>query len=161
MARQITRYENRKLYDTTGKTYVSLTDIAALVRAGETVEIIDRRSGKDLTAQILTQVILEEGKRGTALIPSDLLHTLLRRGERALDTGLEQVRSGVGSLVHSSLNRVQDLLGHPAVEDLAALRAQLSSLERILDRLTDTLPEGQGGHKPEHNRTDGGEHHDG
>ena len=68
MARLIKRYENRKLYDTEASAYVSLADVAALVRRGETVEVIDKATGKDLTAQILTQMILEEGKPGQSAI---------------------------------------------------------------------------------------------
>ncbi len=139
MARIIKRYDNRKLYDAENRSYVSLTDIAVLVRDGETVEVVDNSTGKDLTAQILTQIILEEGKQGRELIPKDLLHTLLRRGEDALDAGLDQLRSGVGAIVHSSLTRVHDILGQPAAADIEALRTQLRALEAVLSRLSSSL----------------------
>ena len=87
MARRIKRYENRKLYDTETSEYVSLSDIADLVRSGETVEVVDNATGGDITAQTLTQIILEEGKNGRATISSDLLHALLRRSEEVLDSG--------------------------------------------------------------------------
>ena len=64
MARRIKRYDNRKLYDTETSEYVSLSDIADLVRGGETVEVVDNVTGPDITDQTLTQIILEEGKSG-------------------------------------------------------------------------------------------------
>ena len=69
--RRITRYgSSRKLYDTVDRRYVGLDDIASLIRQGEMVKAVDSKSGADVTAQILTQVILEEGKKGTWLVPT-------------------------------------------------------------------------------------------
>lgn len=69
MPRVIKRYPNRKLYDADARAYVSLEEIAALVRDGETVQVLDHATGDDITAQTLTQVILDEGRRGTSLLP--------------------------------------------------------------------------------------------
>jgi polyhydroxyalkanoate synthesis repressor PhaR len=138
MARTIKRYENRKLYDTEASAYVSLSDIADLVREGETVEVVDNATGQDLTAQTLTQVILEEGKNGRTTLPSDALHTLLRRSGQALDQGLEQIRSSVDDLVKSSLTRLQTLLQQPPrVQELEELRQRLAHLEHQLGTLID------------------------
>ena len=95
MARLIKRYENRKLYDTEASAYVSLADVAALVRRGETVEVIDKATGKDLTAQILTQIILEEGKHGQSAISTEVL---LFQG--AQPTELAQLRDQLNHLEH-------------------------------------------------------------
>jgi polyhydroxyalkanoate synthesis repressor PhaR len=103
MPRRIKRYDNRKLYDTEASEYVSLDDVAELVRSGETVEVVDNATGEDLTAQTLTQIILEEGKDGRQVIPSDLLHQLLRRSGKMFDTGIDQIRSTVDDLMQSSL----------------------------------------------------------
>jgi polyhydroxyalkanoate synthesis repressor PhaR len=141
MPRRIKRYNNRKLYDTESSEYVSLSDIAELVRAGETVEVIDNASGDDLTAQTLTQIILEEGKNGHQVIPSDLLHQLLRRSEEMVDTGIDQIRSTVDDLVQSSLGRLQRLVQTPRSEELSELRTQLQELEHRLSILVETLDE--------------------
>jgi polyhydroxyalkanoate synthesis repressor PhaR len=135
MARLIKRYENRKLYDTASSTYVSLADVAALVRAGTTVEVIDNASGKDLTAQILTQIILEEGKRGQSTIPTEVLHDLVRRSNAMLDAGIGQIKHSVDDLVQSSLGRVNKLLHGAQSSELTQLRDQLSHLERLLTRV--------------------------
>lgn len=135
MARLIKRYENRKLYDTQASAYVSQSDIAEMVRRGETVEIVDNVTGSDLTAQTLTQIILEEGKNGGHLIPTELLHDLLRRGGKAIDVGLEQIKHGVDDLVQGSLGRLSRLLRSPKSDELEQIRDQLVHLETQLGRV--------------------------
>lgn len=137
MARLIKRYENRKMYDTEASGYVSLSDIAALVRQGETVRIVDNVSGDDLTAQVLTQIILEEGKRGTNVIPTDLLHDLLRRSSEAVDSGLDRIRHGVDDLLQHSLGRLNRLVQDARTTELQQLRTQMAHLEGMLNRLLD------------------------
>ena len=139
MERQIKRYENRKLYDTEASQYVSLSDIADLVRDGETVHVVDNATGRDLTAQTLTQIILEEGKSGSNAIPSDILHQLLRRSEEAIDVGFEQLRTTVDDLVQSSFGRLRKLVKGPHAGELEELRGQLRSLEEQIAMLLDGL----------------------
>jgi len=135
MTRLIKRYENRKLYDTESSTYVSLADIAALVRQGTTVEVVDKATGKDLTAQILTQIILEEGKRGKSAIPAEVLHDLVRRSNAMIDAGIGQLKNSVDDLVQHSLGRVNKLLNGAQSNELEQLRDQLGHLERLLTRV--------------------------
>ena len=135
MARLIKRYENRKLYDTEASAYVSLADVAALVRRGETVEVIDKATGKDLTAQILTQIILDEGKRGQSAISTEVLHDLVRRSNEMIDSGIEQIKSSVDNLVQSSLGRVNKLFQGAPPTELAQLRDQLNHLEHLLTQV--------------------------
>ncbi len=139
MARRIKRYDNRKLYDTESSEYVSLSDIAELVRRGETVEVVDNATGEDLTAQTLTQIILEEGKEGREVIPSDLLHQLLRRSGKMVDVGIDQIRSTMDDLVQSSVGRLKQLVQRPRTQELDELRSQLRELEHQLSVLLDTL----------------------
>jgi len=139
MARRIKRYDNRKLYDTEASQYVSLSDIAELVRDGETVEVVDNATGRDLTAQTLTQIILEEGKSGRAAIPSDILHQLLRRSEKAIDTGFDQIRATVDDLVEGSVGRLRRLVQGPNGRELEALRSQIQHLEKQLSTLLDEV----------------------
>ena len=141
MARRIKRYDNRKLYDTEASEYVSLADIASLVRKGETVQVVDNGSGEDLTAQTLTQIILEEGRSGRQVIPSDLLHQLLRRSGEALDTGLGQIRATIDDLMQGSLDRLKRLVQSPRAQELDELRTQLRQLEHQLSALLDDLDE--------------------
>ncbi|NBC17265.1 MAG: hypothetical protein GVY18_08110 [Bacteroidetes bacterium] len=140
MARLIKRYENRKLYDTEASAYVSLSDIADLVRQGETVEVIDNVTGDDLTAQTLTQIILEEGKQGKHVLPTDLLHDLLRRSGEVVDTSLERLRHGMDDLVQSSVGRLNQLVPESQRRsELRELRDQVNHLEGVLNDLLSDL----------------------
>lgn len=142
MPRRITRYDNRKLYDTETSEYVSLADIAELVRNGETVKVVDKTTGQDITAQTLMQVILEEGKRGRQVLPSELLHDLVRRSEEALDTGLEQIRSTIDDLKKQSVERLKRLVQSSRKQELDELRQQLHDLEQRLSGLLNEVDDG-------------------
>ena len=138
MARVIKRYGNRKLYDVQASAYVSLEEIAGLIRKGETVEVLDNVTGEDITAQTLTQIVLEEGKRGgKSILPVELLHELLRRGGRAIDAGVGQIRHRADELVQGSLGRITRALQGPQTQELQQLREQLSELESTLARILD------------------------
>src|SRR4029453_5552518 len=99
MIRLIKRYESRKLYDTEESRYVSLDEIATWIRQGQEVKVGENSTNKDVTPQPLTQGILDGGRKGTSFLPSELLHDLVRLGERAVNTGMEQVQNGVDRLI--------------------------------------------------------------
>lgn len=130
MVRLIKRYESRKLYDTEESRYVSLEDIATWVREGQSVKVVDNASSADVTAQTLTQVILDEGRRGTSFLPTELLHDLVRAGEQALSSGVEQVQHGVDRLVRASVDRLGPV--RRVREEMNNLRTRLESLETTL-----------------------------
>jgi len=133
MIRLIKRYESRKLYDTEESRYVSLDEIAAWVREGQEIQVVDNATSADVTAQTLTQIILDEGRRGTSFLPSELLHELVRVGEKAVSTGVEQVQHGVDRLVQASVDRLAPV--RRAREEMSRLRGQLERLEGSLSRL--------------------------
>jgi polyhydroxyalkanoate synthesis repressor PhaR len=135
MNRLIKRYPNRKLYDVEASRYVSLLDVAGLIRGGDTVEIVDHATGEDITAQTLTQVVAEEGKRGTSMLPTDLLHDLLRRSGELLDNRFVQLRHGVDELIGGSLGRLTRALHGSRSDDLHQLRDQLAQLDRTLSNI--------------------------
>jgi polyhydroxyalkanoate synthesis repressor PhaR len=130
MIRVIKRYESRKLYDTEESRYVSLEDIARWVREGQEVQVVDNGTSEDVTAQVLTQIILDEGKRGTSFLPTELLHDLVRAGEKAVASGVEQVQDRVDRLVRRSIDRLAPV--RRAREEMSQLRDRLAELERTL-----------------------------
>ena len=66
----IKKYANRRLYDTGTSTYVTLEDLAAMVKRGEDFVVCDAKTGEDITRPVLTQIIFEqEGKDGQSLLP--------------------------------------------------------------------------------------------
>ena len=78
-ARTIKRYSNRKLYDTHDSHYVTLQQIATLIRNGDEIRVIDKTTQQDLTAATMAQIIFEEEKRGPRL-PADGLRKIIRTG---------------------------------------------------------------------------------
>jgi polyhydroxyalkanoate synthesis repressor PhaR len=133
MIRLIKRYESRKLYDTEESRYVSLDEIAHWIREGQEVRVMDNATSGDVTSQTLTQIILDEGRRGTSFLPSELLHDLVRLGERAMSNGLEQVQHGVDRLVQASIDRLAPV--RRAREEMSSLRTRLEQLEVSLAEL--------------------------
>jgi polyhydroxyalkanoate synthesis repressor PhaR len=128
MVRLIKRYGggSRKLYDTEEARYVSLDEVGRWVRDGQRLRVVDAKSDEDVTAQTLAQVILEEERRGVSRLPTELFHDIIRRGERALSRGVEQIQSKVGHLVE----QVKPL--HEARTEMDVLRRRLDELERSL-----------------------------
>lgn len=74
----IKRYASRRLYNTETSDYVTLEDIATLIRDGREVQIVDLKSGDDLTRQYLLQIIAEHESRGESVLPVDVLTDLVR-----------------------------------------------------------------------------------
>ncbi|AKS45570.1 polyhydroxyalkanoate synthesis repressor PhaR [Octadecabacter temperatus] len=74
----IKRYASRRLYNTETSDYVTLEDIATFIRDGREVQIVDLKSGDDLTRQYLLQIIAEHESRGESVLPVDVLTDLVR-----------------------------------------------------------------------------------
>ena len=91
----IKKYGNRRLYDTEQSVYISLGDLAKRIREGRQVKVIDAKTKEDVTAYILTQILLEEAKNKNLLLPVPLLALFIQFGEDILseffDKYLEQV----------------------------------------------------------------------
>ncbi|MEO9863021.1 MAG: polyhydroxyalkanoate synthesis repressor PhaR [Yoonia sp.] len=74
----IKRYASRRLYNTETSDYVTLEDIATFIREGREVQIVDLKSGDDLTRQYLLQIIAEHESRGESVLGVDILTDLVR-----------------------------------------------------------------------------------
>ncbi len=73
----IKKYGNRRLYDSSSSQYVNLDDIARLVREGKQVQVVDAKTGQDLTRVTLTQIITEDAKEKQTGLPLELLRQLI------------------------------------------------------------------------------------
>ena len=73
----IKKYANRRLYNTATSAYVTLEDLAKMVREGTEFVVFDAKTNDDLTRQILTQIIFDEESRGEALLPVQFLRQLI------------------------------------------------------------------------------------
>ena len=129
----IRRYDSRKLYDPTASRYVSLDEIAARIRRGEEIEVVDNVSGENVTALTLMQIILDEGKSGRGRIPSEMLHDLVRVSGEKISNGASQVQTTVNRLMRASLDRLAPI--REAKRDIARLEERLRQLEGTLSKL--------------------------
>ena len=73
----IKKYANRRLYDTESSTYITLDRLAEMVREGREFEVVDAKSGEDITRQVLTQIIVDEEARGSTMLPVNFLKQLI------------------------------------------------------------------------------------
>ncbi len=73
----IKKYANRRLYDTDSSSYITLDKLAGMIRDGRDFEVVDAKSGEDITHQILTQIIVDEESRGTTMLPANFLRQLI------------------------------------------------------------------------------------
>ncbi len=122
---RIKRYSNRKFYDTTSRRYVALEGIARMIREGEDVEVVDHSTGKDITAQVLAQVVMDQRHlplsvsfltsiiRGSGSLLSDALDTALlialhhsevptRADLKRLHAALDEVESKIEEIEHET-----------------------------------------------------------
>ena len=112
--RIIKRYTNRKLYDKLESRYVTLEEIARLVRAGEDIQVIDNESEEDLTSVTFAQIILEEEKRKQNLLSVQFLRRLIRTGEARVQDISDRASRGIeaiGGLTGKAGEAVREVVG--------------------------------------------------
>jgi len=154
----IRKYSDRRLYDTGASRYVTLGDIARMVRDGVEVRVVDGRTGKDITHIIMTQIIVEDAKDRKLALPLQLLTQLVRASDKAthdflswyLDNAFDlyqktqsTVTSGLSEAKKVALNPldfVSDLLGGqvsppaPESREVEELRRQVEELQAQLGK---------------------------
>jgi polyhydroxyalkanoate synthesis repressor PhaR len=84
------KYANRRLYDTEKSRYVTLDEVAELIRQGREIQVLEAKTDEDVTAFILTQIILEEAKNRNLMLPVPVLHMFIRYGNNVLGEFFDQ-----------------------------------------------------------------------
>ena len=134
----IKKYANRKLYDTRTSRYITLDGIAQLVRDGHEITVVDRDNGQDLTQVTLSQIVLEEEKRGPGRLVDaggELLHD---RGQALLDYVRKTLN--VPAEIRSEVGRRRDDLDRMADDAIEqALRRLRIPTRRDIDRINERL----------------------
>ena len=156
----IKKYGNRRLYDSATSRYVNLDDIAGLIREGKDVQIVDAKTGRDLTRVTLTQIITEDAKDKPTGLPLELLRQLIVASDEvrqefvmwylksAFDTYQkvqDAVQSRLGevqSAILSPVDMMKQLIGAQAPSqpraqaepELDALRKRVAELEARLEK---------------------------
>ena len=155
--RLIKRYANRKLYDTTASTYITLDEIAQMIKSGEEIQIIDNKTKEDLTAVTMAQILVEEEKRerrgdGGASLAGlrDLIQhntaLLSRRFTQPIDNIRSTVEESVTKLIRTGEERVaetreqmHEFIG--GLDPLGRLQHEVDQLRRRVEFLEAKLGE--------------------
>lgn len=142
----IKRYTNRKLYDTERSCYVTLDEIAEMVRDGEEVKIIDNKSGDDLTTVTLAQIVFEEEKRDRRMLPLQTLRLIIQapgdfiqRLSRPMQDFGEQTRQHVDRFKKQAEVQQENLVA-PLREFIESVQRNIDEMQARLDeRMKDTV----------------------
>ena len=100
--RVIKRYANRKLYDTQRSRYVTLEQIADMIRSGEDVKIVDNNSKEDLTSITLAQIIFEEEKKQKSFLPLQAMRNIIQSGGERIEELVSQAQKKVTGVFRRS-----------------------------------------------------------
>jgi polyhydroxyalkanoate synthesis repressor PhaR len=143
----IRKYGNRRLYNSSASRYINLEELAELVRNGNDVQVVDAKTGEDLTRVTLTQIIVEDAKDQHGGLPLELLrqlvvasNTVAREGFmwfkpalNALEGALESSIRSAGAEGFSPLQTLKNLVSAPAANSSAAelqeLKQRIAELE--------------------------------
>lgn len=133
----IKRYASRRLYNTETSDYVTLEDIASFIRAGREVQIVDLKSGDNLTRQYLLQIIAEHESRGENVLPLDVLTDLVRSYTtqaqsvvpQFLAASFEMLRDGQSKMMEKMTTLPNPMAAMPGFE--AMQRQQQAFLKSI------------------------------
>ncbi len=143
--RVIKRYTNRKLYDTEESRYVTLEEIASMVKAGLEVQILDNRTGNDLTEVTLAQILFEEQKKQTTRMPLNLLREIIRtRGATISDFIQRKVSQPVQTFKEEAERRVDQIVkkSESTMEEKSRqFKDFFSSAQKTLDDLQSKFDE--------------------
>lgn len=130
----IKKYGNRRLYDTAGSCYVNLEDLAALVRSGKDVRVVDAKSGRDLTRVILTQIITEDAKEKPTGLPLELLRQLIM----ASDEVRQEFLMWYLKSAFDTFEKLQDAVQNRLSEVQSAILSPVDMMKRFLGASTPT-----------------------
>lgn len=145
----IKRYASRRLYNTETSDYVTLEDIAGFIRQGREVQIVDLKTGDDLTRQYLLQIVAEHESKGESVLPVDVLTDLVRSYTTGMQSIVPQfLASSFEMLRESQSKMMENLTAFPnpmaAVPGFEAMRKQQ---EAFLKSMMGGMP-GWGGSAP-------------
>ena len=115
----IKKYANRRLYDTESSTYITLDRLAAMVREGREFEVVDAKTGEDLTRAVLTQIIVDEEARGATMLPVNFLRQLIGLFGNSMQGMVPQYLEAAMDAFQRNQNAMRDALGGTALADLA------------------------------------------
>ncbi|MET0554770.1 MAG: polyhydroxyalkanoate synthesis regulator DNA-binding domain-containing protein [Vicinamibacteria bacterium] len=131
----IKRYENRKLYDPQARAYVTLADLSRMVTQGGEIQVVDQKTGEDLTTLVLAQVVLEGVKERTADVPRQVLARLIRLAARPASAWTEPAQEAA-TRARAEAERIAAGLiakGRLTLDEALAVRQEIAgSVQRLV-----------------------------
>jgi polyhydroxyalkanoate synthesis repressor PhaR len=115
----IKKYANRRLYDTESSTYITLDRLAQMVREGREFEVVDAKSGEDITRQVLTQIIVDEEARGSTMLPINFLKQLIGLYGNSMQNFVPQYLEAAMDAFQRNQSTVKDAFAGNVFADLA------------------------------------------
>src|SRR6476619_4041718 len=115
----IKKYANRRLYDTESSSYITLDKLAAMIREGREFEVLDAKSGDDITHQVLTQIIVDEEARGSTMLPVNFLRQLIGLYGNSMQGMVPQYLEAAMDAFQRNQSVMRDAFGTNVLADLA------------------------------------------
>src|SRR5690349_18178562 len=115
----IKKYANRRLYDTESSTYITIDRLAQMVREGREFEVVDAKTGENLTRQVLTQIIVDEEARGATMLPVNFLRQLIGLYGNSMQGMVPQYLEEAMNAFQRNQEAMRDAFGGNALADLA------------------------------------------
>ena len=115
----IKKYANRRLYDTESSTYITLDRLAQMVREGREFEVVDAKTGEDITRQVLTQIIVEEEARGATMLPINFLKQLIGLYGNSMQNFVPQYLEAAMDAFQRNQSAARDAFGGNVFADIA------------------------------------------
>ena len=144
----VKKYANRRLYNTESSSYITLDNLAEMVRKDRDFVVYDAKSGEDITRSVLTQIIVEEEGKGHAMLPTNFLRQLIGfygdNVQSVVPRYLDQAMSSFARQQEAMRATVQKTLGPflpPGMENVG--RKNMEMMERAMTLFTPFYREGE------------------
>jgi polyhydroxyalkanoate synthesis repressor PhaR len=115
----IKKYANRRLYDTESSSYITLDKLATMIREGREFEVLDAKSGEDITHQVLTQIIVDEEARGSTMLPVNFLRQLIGLYGGSMESAVPAYLDAAMDAFKSNQNAMRDAMAANPLADIA------------------------------------------
>jgi polyhydroxyalkanoate synthesis repressor PhaR len=115
----IKKYANRRLYDTESSSYITLDRLAEMVREGREFEVVDAKTGEDITRTVLTQIIVDEEARGSTMLPVNFLKQLIGLYGNSMQGMVPQYLEAAMDAFQRNQSAMRDAFGGKVFADLA------------------------------------------
>ncbi|WP_425072506.1 polyhydroxyalkanoate synthesis repressor PhaR [Sagittula sp. S175] len=145
----IKRYASRRLYNTETSDYVTLEDIAGFIRDGRDVQIVDLKSGDDLTRQYLLQIVAEHESKGESVLPINVLTDLVRSYTTQATSTVPAFLAQTFEMFREGQTKWMENMGNMNPSMAKGLEAMQAQQEAFLKAMTGGAPLGSTGPAPE------------